>query len=90
MKEYFKKLMSNSSNESSKRFAALYIVLIIGTIITAFAIPTGTDLILLLATWLTFAGALWGMSEYNKNVKTRCNTEKEEVENTNVIKEEDR
>jgi hypothetical protein len=71
MLDYLKKLIASNSEESSKRFAAMYIVLFIGTIITVAALFNGADLIILLGVWLSFATTLWGMSEYNKNIKIK-------------------
>ena len=81
MKELFKKLIQSDSKESSKRFLAIYVVCFLGLIITTVALYKGVDYILLLGTWLTFAAALLGLSEYNKNRKAKydCEVEKEKV-----------
>lgn len=65
------KLLSNNTKESSKRALAMYVVIIIGTLITIVALVNNVDYIYLLVTWLAFAAALLGLSEYNKNVQER-------------------
>lgn len=83
----FRRLIASDAKESSKRVLAMYVVVIIGTIITLVSIFNGVNYIVLLATWLGFAAALLGLSEYNKNRKVKhdadikiAELEKEKVE----------
>jgi len=80
------KLLRGDSKESSKRFLAVYIVIILGTVITIVGLWKEVDIIYLLATWLTFAASLLGMSEYNKNkaLKLDADIKKEEIKNNPV------
>ena len=71
----FVKLISAGAKESTKHFLALYIVIVLGTIITVFALWKTVDYIFLLATWLTFVAALLGLAEYNKNRKLMHNAD---------------
>ena len=64
---FLTKLLSGNAKESSKRALAIYVVVVLGTIITFYALWKGVDYIFLLVTWLGFAAPLLGMSEYNKN-----------------------
>ena len=65
LKESFlTKLLSGDAKESSKRALAIYVVIFLGTIITFYALWKEVDYIILLGTWLTFAAALLGLSEY--------------------------
>jgi len=93
MKELFKKLIQSDSKESSKRFLAIYIVCFLGLIITGVSLYKGVDYILLLGTWLTFAAALLGLSEYNKNRKLKhgADIEKEKIKagNNDIVSEEE-
>lgn len=86
MKELFKKLIQSDSKESSKRFLAIYVVCFLGLIITTVALYKEVDYILLLGTWLTFAAALLGLSEWNKNRKAKydCEVEKEKIKKENT------
>lgn len=90
MKELFKKLIQSDSKESSKRFLAIYIVCFLGLIITGVSLYKGVDYILLLGTWLGFAAALLGLSEYNKNRKAKLESEveKEKIKSEKVVSEE--
>ena len=75
MKELINSLLTGKDT-SSKRATALYIMFVLVTVVVGFMIYFKYDLQTLLLTLLAFAGALWGMSEYGKNIKQR-NDEKE-------------
>lgn len=49
----------------------MYVVIVLGTIITLAALWNDVDYIILLVTWLGFAATLLGLSEYNKNRKAK-------------------
>lgn len=76
-KSIWRKLIESDSKESSKRFLAMYIVLILGTLITVYAIINGVDFITLLLTWLGFAATLLGLSEYTKNKQAKIKADVE-------------
>ena len=67
--------MSGDAKESSKRALAMYAVIILGTIITVASLWGGVDYIILLGVWLGFASTLLGMSEYNKSVAKKHDSE---------------
>lgn len=69
------RLLSADAKESSKRALAIYVVIVLGTGITVVALVNDVDYIFLLGTWLAYAAALLGMSEYNKNVRVRKDAE---------------
>lgn len=75
VKSMWMKLIESDSKESSKRFLALYIVLVLGTIITLYGLWKGVDFIILLCTWLGFAATLLGLSEYTKNRQAKINAD---------------
>jgi|DEB0MinimDraft_10_1074344.scaffolds.fasta_scaffold72276_3 hypothetical protein len=80
-KNIWKKLIESDSKESSKRFLALYIVLVIGTIVTFYGmIRYDVDVVKLLVVWLSFAGSLLGISAWQSNRKDKYNSEKETEE----------
>jgi hypothetical protein len=64
---FLTKLLSGDAKESSKRALAIYVVIVLGTIITIYALWKEVDYVFLLMTWLGFAATLLGLSEYNKN-----------------------
>jgi hypothetical protein len=68
---FLSRLLSGDAKESSKRALAIYVVIILGTVITIVALFNEVDYIFLLGTWLAFAAALLGLSEYNKNRKVK-------------------
>jgi hypothetical protein len=81
VKSIWKKLIESDSQESSKRFLAIYIVLIIGTLVTFYGmLRYDVDVIQLLAVWLGFAGALLGISSWQSNRKDKYNCAKEQEE----------
>lgn len=88
---FFTKLLSGSAKESSKRFLAIFTVVILGSVITGVALYKGVDYIILLLTWLGFAAALLGMSEYNKNRQKKHDaaTEQERIRAERLIKEDE-
>ena len=65
------KLLSGDAKESSKRALAIYVVIVLGTLITVYSLWNGVDYIILLGVWLGFAATLLGLSEYNKNRKEK-------------------
>ena len=85
------KLLSGDAKESSKRALAMYVVLVLGTIITGVSLWNGVDYIILLGTWLGFAAALLGLSEYTKNraKKHEAAVEVEKVKASNGANEEE-
>lgn len=80
---FLKELLGSDTNTSSKRFLGIYIIVVLGTVITVFSIFKDVDLVVLLVTWLGFAGALFGLSEYNKRDKNRIKAEVEKVKYLN-------
>lgn len=68
---FLSRLLSGDAKESSKRALAIYVVIVLGTVITIVALINEVDYIILLGTWLAFAAALLGLSEYNKNRKVK-------------------
>ena len=82
VKSIWNKLIESDSKESSKRFLAMYIVLIIGTLVTFYGmLRHDVDVIQLLIVWLGFAGALLGISSWQSNRKDKytCKKEMEEI-----------
>lgn len=84
VRSFFNRLISSDTKESSKRVLAIYIVIVLGTIITVYSMVNGVDFIILLVTWLGFAAALLGMSEYNKNRTKKYDTDVEIEKAKNV------
>lgn len=80
-KSIWKKLIESDSKESSKRFLAMYIVLVIGTIVTVYGMySTDVDVVYLLIVWLSFAGALLGISSWQSNRKDKYQSTKDTEE----------
>lgn len=86
---FMTKLLSGDAKESSKRALAIYVVVVLGTIITIFSLWKAVDFIILLSVWLGFAAALLGMSEYNKNrtKKHEASIEIEKSKSSVVLKD---
>jgi len=83
------RIMSNGTKESSKRFLAMYVVIILGTMITGVALYKGVDYIYLLGAWLAFAASLLGLSEYNKN-RTKKHDASVEIEKIKKINDKNK
>ena len=85
-KSLLNRLLSDGTKESSKRFLAVYVVIVLGTLITAVALWNKVDYIYLLGAWLAFAASLLGLSEYNKNRQAKHNAtvEIEKVKSVSV------
>jgi len=66
--EYIKSLLAGVCGALSM---ILYIVFVLVSILVGFMIYKNYDLQNVLLTLLAFAGALWGMNEYGKSVKTK-------------------
>jgi len=88
---FFTKLLSGDAKESSKRFLAIYTVVILGSIITVVSLYKGVDYIILLGVWLSFAATLLGYSEYNKNVRKKQEEEtaREKIRSDRFLKEDE-
>ncbi len=77
--EYFTNLTKAKTEESSKRFLALYVVIVIVSILT-YKYTTSGNFTLVLAQVLGFAGLLLGIGSW-QNVQDKKNTRKDETKN---------
>ena len=84
MRDLFKNLISSKSDSSSKRFLSIYIVMVIGSVITGVALWKGVDYIYLLGTWLAFVAGLLGISSY-QSIKDKSNAK--EIEKAKIEKD---